>query len=224
MTFVKICGIKSGKELKIVERYADATGVVVECESKRRVSLEKAKEIIKIAKIPVFVVSTLDSFDGWANIIEKTQAKFVQIHTDFIKPKDVEKIKSEFGVFVMKAFKVPKKSEDPIKDAEKLLAQIEQFEVDRILLDTGKGSGTTHDHRISKVIAEKFDIVLAGGLNPQNVAEIVKFVKPFGVDVSSGVENNGRKDEELIKKFIEASVCPTIQEAPYFHLRAIFIL
>ncbi len=202
--FVKICGIKSGEELRVVERYADATGVVVECESKRRISLEKAKELIEIAKIPVFVVSTLDNFDDWTNVIEKTNASHVQIHTDSINPKDVERIKSEFGVFVMKAFKVPKRSDDPIKDAEKLMDRIEQFEVDRILLDTGKGTGITHDHRVSKAVAENFDIVLAGGLNPRNVAEIVKFVRPFGVDVSSGVENDGRKDEELIKKFVKA--------------------
>ncbi len=202
--FVKVCGIKSEEELRVVERYADATGVVVECESKRRISLEKAKEIIDIAKIPVFVVSTLDNFNDWANVIERTNAIHVQIHTDSIGPKDVERIKSEFGVFVMKAFKVPKRSEDPIKDAEKLIDRIEQFEVDRVLLDTGKGSGITHDHRVSKVVAEKFDIVLAGGLNPQNVAEIVNFVRPFGVDVSSGVENNGRKDEMLIKSFVKA--------------------
>ena len=202
--FVKVCGIKSEEELRIVERYADATGVVVECESKRRISLENAKELIEIAEIPVFVVSTLDSFDDWANVIEKTNTNHVQIHTDSLAPKDVERLKKEFDVFIMKAFKVPKKSEDPIKDAEKLIERIEQFEVDRILLDTGKGTGITHDHRVSKVVAENFDIVLAGGLNPQNVAEIVRFVKPFGVDVSSGVENNGRKDEELIKKFVEA--------------------
>ncbi len=202
--FVKVCGIKSGEELRVVERYADATGVVVECESKRRISLEKAKEIIEIAKIPVFVVSTLDNFNDWANVIERTNASYVQVHTDSIEPKDVERIKSEFGVFLMKAFKVPKKSEDPIKDAEKLIDRIEQFEVDRILLDTGRGTGITHDHRVSRVVAENFDIVLAGGLNPRNVAEIVKFVRPFGVDVSSGVENNGRKDEMLIRKFVEA--------------------
>lgn len=200
--FVKICGIRDLNDLRIVERYADATGVVVECESKRRISLDEAKAIVENAEIPVFVVSTLSDFGGWRWVVEKTNAEYVQIHTDSINPKDVERIKSEFGVFIMKAFKVPKKSEDPIKDAEKLIEQIEQFEVDRILLDTGKGSGITHDHRVSRIVAEKFDVVLAGGLNPRNVAEIVEFVKPFGVDVSSGVERNGRKDEDLIREFV----------------------
>jgi len=75
--------------------------------------------------------------------------------------------------------------------------------VDRILLDTGKGSGLTHDHRVSRIVARKFDVVIATGLNPENVCEVVNFVKPFGVDVSSGVERNGRKDEELVRKFVE---------------------
>jgi phosphoribosylanthranilate isomerase len=201
--FVKICGIKSLDELKIVERYADATGVVVECESKRRISIEKAKKLIAQAEIPVFVVSTLESFEEWSYVIEKTEASHVQIHTDTINPKDVERIKSEFDVFIMKAFKVPKRSENPDVDAVRLIEEIEMFDVDMILLDTGKGSGITHDHRVSKIIAEQYDIVLAGGLNPKNVAEIVEFVKPFGVDVSSGVELNGRKDEGLIREFVK---------------------
>jgi len=201
--FIKICGIKSIEELRIVEEYADATGVVVECESKRRVSLDKAKELIEVAKIPVFLVSTLNDFDGWANVIEKTKTNHIQIHTD-LDPKVVERIKEEFGVYVMKAFKVPRKSEDPIRDAERLISEIEQFEVDMILLDTGKGTGLTHDHRVSKIVAEEYDIILAGGLNPKNVVDVVKFVRPFGVDVSSGVESNGKKDKKLIEEFVKA--------------------
>ncbi len=200
--FVKICGIRDLKDLRIVERYADATGVVVECESKRRIGLNEARVIIENAEIPVFAVSTLSDFEGWSGIIDTINAEFVQIHTDSIDPKVVDRIKTEFGVFVMKAFKVPKRSENPEEDAERLVERIEQFEVDRILLDTGKGSGLIHDHRVSRIIAKEFDIILAGGLSPKNVCEIVEFVKPFGVDVSSGVERNGRKDEDLIREFV----------------------
>ena len=201
--FVKVCGVRSLDELRFVERFADATGVVVECESKRRVSLDDARKIARVASIPVFIVSTLNDFEGWRRIIEKTEAEYVQIHTDSISAKDVERIKAEFGVFVMKAFKVPRRSEEPEEDAEKLIENIERFEVDRVLLDTGKGSGLTHDHRVSRIVARRFDVVLAGGLNPENICEIVKFVRPFGVDVSSGVERDGRKNPELVKKFVE---------------------
>ncbi len=201
--FVKICGIKSLDELEIVERYADATGVVVGCESKRRITIEKARELIEESKIPVFVVSTFKSFEDWSGLIEKTEADYVQIHTDAIDPRDVERIKYEFGVFVMKMFKVPKRSKNPDADAVKLMKDIERFDIDMILLDTGKGLGMTHDHRVSREIAKRHEIVLAGGLNPKNVVKIVKFVKPYGVDVSSGVERDGRKDEKLIADFVK---------------------
>ncbi len=200
--FVKICGIRSLKELEMIERFANDTGVVVECESKRRIPIKEAKELIEEAEIPVFVVSTLESFEGWSYVIEKTEASYVQIHTDKVNPKDVERIKSEFDVFIMKAFKVPERSENPEEDASKLIEDIDSFDVDMVLLDTGKGTGITHDHRVSRIVAAQYDIVLAGGLNSKNVAEIVEFVKPFGVDVSSGVEKNGRKDEKLIREFL----------------------
>lgn len=200
--FVKICGVRDEKDLKIVEKFADATGVVVECKSKRRISLEKAGKIVKAAEIPVFAVSTVDDFERWSKIVESIDAEYVQVHTDSIDPGDVEKLKSEFGVFVMKAFKVPRESENPERDAEILIEKIERFEADRILLDTGKGSGLVHDHRVSRIIARKYDVVLAGGLNPENVIDIVRFVMPYGVDVSSGVEKDGRKDESLIRDFV----------------------
>ncbi len=199
--FVKICGIKSLEELEIVEKYADATGVVVECESKRRVTLERAKVIVECANIPVFVVSTLTDFNAWMRVIEKTHAKYVQIHAE-VSPNLVGKVR-ELGIRVMKAFRVPKLSEKPERDAKLLIESIKLYDADLILLDTGKGSGLTHDHRVSRIVAKEFDIILAGGLNPQNVAGIVKFVKPFGVDVSSGVERNGRKDERLVAEFVK---------------------
>lgn len=202
INFLKICGVKNKEELKVVEKYADATGVIVS-ESKRRVSLDVARKTIEASKIPVFLVSTINNFEEWRDLIDKTRAEYIQIHTDSITPNDVDRIKSEFDVYIMKAFKIPRNSKDAIKDAEKIISKIESYEVDRILLDSGRGSGKTHDHRISKIIAQKFDVVLAGGLNLENIHKIVKFVKPYGLDVSSGVEKNGRKDEDLIVKFVE---------------------
>ncbi|GBF36334.1 phosphoribosylanthranilate isomerase [Methanofervidicoccus abyssi] len=202
--FIKICGIKTQKELKVVEKYADATGVVVESESKRRVSLDKAKELIEASSIPVFTVSTLEDFKSWSEVIEKTGTEYIQIHSD-MDTDTVEKLKEEHSVFIMKAFKVPKRSSFPEMDAEDLIKRIVEYKgiVDRILLDTGKGCGVTHDHRVSKIVCRKFDVVLAGGLNPENVREIVDYVQPSGVDVSSGVERDGEKREELIKSFVE---------------------
>ncbi|MBA2840218.1 phosphoribosylanthranilate isomerase [Methanococcus maripaludis] len=200
--FIKICGIKTPKELEIIENYGSATGVILECASKRRISFETAKNLVNLSNIPVFAVSTTSDISVWENIIELTGMNYLQMHSD-IGQKAIDFIKNEYGCFIMKSFKIPETSESPEIDAEKIISEIETYEVDRILLDTGKGCGQIHDHRISQMIAKKFDIVLAGGLDPDNVLKIVKTVKPFGVDVSSGVEKNNSKDEELIKKFCE---------------------
>ncbi|MBW9221327.1 phosphoribosylanthranilate isomerase [Methanothermococcus sp. SCGC AD-155-M21] len=207
--FIKICGIKSIRELKIVEKYANATGVIVESTSKRTISLSKSKELIKESNIPVFAVSTLKDFESWSNMVEKTKTEYIQIHSD-MKPYAIEKLKEEYDLFIMKAFKVPKSTSSPEEDAEKLINQIKEYNniIDRVLLDTGKGCGITHDHRISKIICKtvckNFEVVLAGGLNPENVEKIINHVQPFGVDVSSGVERNNEKNENLIKLFVNA--------------------
>ncbi|HIP84695.1 MAG TPA: N-(5'-phosphoribosyl)anthranilate isomerase, partial [Methanothermococcus okinawensis] len=113
--FIKICGIKDERELEIVERYAHATGVIVESESKRRISLDRAKELIEISNIPVFTVSTLGDVKSWSEVIERSGSKYIQIHSD-MDVGGIEKLKEEYGVFVMKAFKVVKRSDDPERE------------------------------------------------------------------------------------------------------------
>ncbi|WP_421077160.1 phosphoribosylanthranilate isomerase [Methanothermococcus sp. Ax23] len=201
--FIKICGIKSEEELKIVERYANATGVIVKSESKRQIPLEKAKELMEIANIPVYAVSTVNTYDDWAEIIEKTGTKYIQIHSK-MDVDEIVKLKNNYNINIIKAFKVPSLSSNPERDAENLINEIKKYtDVCNILLDTGKGCGITHDLRVSKIIAKNFNIILAGGLNPENVKEIVEYVQPYGVDLSSGVEKNNKKDELLIKSFVK---------------------
>ncbi|MBP2173189.1 phosphoribosylanthranilate isomerase [Methanococcus voltae] len=208
--FLKICGIKTLDELRIVEKYANATGVIVECESKRKIDLKTAENIITNSKIPVFTVSTSKNLEIWKSIIESTSKNsnfkpYVQIHSD-LASKNVEHIKNEYDCFIMKSFKVSERSLNPEKDAEQLIDKIKEYNIDnidKILLDTGKGCGKTHDHRVSEIISKKFDVVLAGGITFENVRKIVNSVKPVGIDVSSGVELNNRKNELLIKKICD---------------------
>ena len=83
--------------------------------------------------------------------------------------------------------------------------------MDFILLDSGNqklkikelgGTGRTHDWTISKKIVETVDVpvFLAGGLNPDNIKEAAEFVKPFGIDLCSGVRTNGKLDEHKLKQ------------------------
>lgn len=189
---VKVCGVKGLEELEIVEKYADLTGVVVKSNSKRCVGLEVAKEIIECSSIPVFAVSTAGSFEEWEEIVAKTECSFAQVHSD-MPLEDFERLKSE--VRVMKAFIV----ED---SAEKIAEKIELYSPHFILLDSGCGSGRTHDWEISKALARRYGVFLAGGLNAENVGEAIRVVRPMGVDVSSGVERNGFKDEMLVREFV----------------------
>ena len=87
--------------------------------------------------------------------------------------------------------------------------------VDALLLDSGNqklavkelgGTGRKHDWRISRAICEavKIPVFLAGGLNPENVQEAIQEIRPFGLDICSGVRTNGRLDEEKLKKFFTA--------------------
>lgn len=202
--FIKICGIKNSTELEMVEKCADATGVVVKAPSRRVIEPEEARRIISRAKIPVFVVSTESTLEGWMDIIEKTGAKHIQVHSD-MRAQEFEKLRERFNGEIIKAFKVPQKCEGVEREVEKIIDCMSNYDPDYYLLDTGNGSGELHDSRVSKEIVEKIDkeIILAGGLNPINVSEIVRYVRPFGVDVSSGVERNNCKDEQLVKEFTE---------------------
>lgn len=87
-----------------------------------------------------------------------------------------------------------------------------EIKVDALLLDSGNqkltvkelgGTGRKHDWRISRTIVEsvRVPVFLAGGLNPDNVADAIQEVRPFGLDVCSGLRTNGRLDEEKVQRF-----------------------
>lgn len=193
MVKVKICGITNIEDaLSAVELGADALGFVF-APSPRQVTHEKAKEIIK--KLPPWI-STVGVF------VNEKPERILQMDLDWIQLHGEESPDycRELGRKIVKTIRVKEKSS---------LEKIPEYSVAGILLDTydpalsgGTGKGFNWDLAIE---AKKFGkpIILAGGLNPENVAEAIKRVQPYGVDISSGVESSpGKKDYEKMKQFI----------------------
>jgi phosphoribosylanthranilate isomerase len=202
---VKFCGITSVEDRdSAIIAGADAIGLVFFKDSLRFVTLEKAEIIAKdtppfISIVGIFVNEDLDFIE---ECVERCNLNVVQLHGD----EDVKyclKFKSMMfkGVKLIKAIR--------IKDREGLAA-IEDCPADAILLDAYTkgaygGTGQGFDHSLA-IIAKEYgrNIIISGGLNPDNVYKIIKEVKPYGVDVSSGIESSpGKKNVELMERFIE---------------------
>jgi phosphoribosylanthranilate isomerase len=193
---VKICGISNVETAKAAVEYgADAIGFVF-AESKRRISVEKAKEIIshlpnEVFKVGVFVNETKDNIEEIASLVGLTH---IQLHGD-----ETPALSESLSLPVIKALS--------ISDYECLKA-VHEFPCEYILLDGPKGkyrggNGLSFDWTIINSYDFKDKkIILAGGLHEDNVEVAAKKINPFMVDVSSGVETDGIKDLRKIKSFI----------------------
>lgn len=206
---VKICGIKSEIDLATaLKEGADAVGFItdVPVETPRKITLRVSSELI--SKVPVFVTSVLvimpENAEIALDMISMAKPDAVQIHND-MDLSDLRTIKSS-GTKLIKTIPVPENV-----DKNSLLDRVAELEgiADAILLDTaiaGKagGTGITHNWELSSEIVDNCSIpvILAGGLNPLNVAEAARLVRPYAVDTASGVETGGKKDEKKVHDFI----------------------
>ena len=199
-TKIKICGITNlADALAAVEAGADALGLNFYERSPRHVSLKTAAEISK--QIPPFVIRVGLFVNAPEELVTRAigecSLSLLQFHGD-----EPPEFCTQFGLMSMKAFR--------IRDAESL-KQLPEFHTDAYLLDAyspeargGTGEKFNWDLAIE---AQKFGkpIFLAGGLTPENIADAVRKVRPFGVDVSSGVESSpGKKDHAKIRAFVAA--------------------
>jgi phosphoribosylanthranilate isomerase len=204
LTRVKICGVRTVEDaMKCVDSGADAVGMLL-APSPRRIPAEQARDIVE--SLPPFVTPVIVMMPSAAEeAIEAARAispGALQLQGDE-PPEMLVKIKRALpGVRLIKAVHVG-------GGDELVKARLYENVADAILLDTVSpergGSGQTHDWSVSKkvVASIKKPVVLAGGLNPHNVAGAIKAVKPYAVDVASGVEAEGRiKDMALINTFI----------------------
>ncbi|MCW8893775.1 MAG: phosphoribosylanthranilate isomerase [Deltaproteobacteria bacterium] len=197
-TRIKICGITNIEDaLCAVTAGADALGFVFYEKSPRYITPLKAQRIV--AALPPLVATVGLFVNASAEKIRRTMAmtrlQVVQLHGDEL-PEDCRLDPYQ----VIKALAV--KDADSLKGAD-------DYPVSALLLDawSGKqygGSGRSFDWQLAKNLTGRTPLILAGGLNPENVAEAIQQVRPYAVDVSSGVEASpGRKDRQKIIKFIE---------------------
>ncbi|MBM7693857.1 phosphoribosylanthranilate isomerase [Peribacillus deserti] len=195
---VKICGIMDREAAHAAVAYgADALGFVF-AESKRKIDKERAKQIIdslpeEIQKVGVFVNESKEHIE---EIAVYTGLTMIQLHGE-----EEDELIQVLSLPVIKG--IPFQTE--------IDTVLRKSKADYILLDAPKGkyrggNGHSFNWQDARDLGiEVKNLILAGGLTPENVEEAIMIIKPFMVDVSSGVETDGKKDLEKIKKFIENS-------------------
>jgi phosphoribosylanthranilate isomerase len=207
---IKICCISSITEAKLAIKYgADALGFVSAMPSGAGVIDEELiPKIVAIVPPPIatFLLTCRVKADDIISQILRCKTNTVQL-VDRVEREVYSKIQRELPwVKIVQVIHINNK--DSVREAE----LISPF-VNALLLDSGNqslpvkelgGTGRVHDWSISKTICEIIDkpIFLAGGLNFDNVQEAIRSVRPFGVDVCSGLRTKGRLDEEKLNQFI----------------------
>jgi phosphoribosylanthranilate isomerase len=196
VTKIKICGLKREEDIYYANKLKpDYIGFVF-AKSSRQIDKYRARELImgldkSIKKVGVFLNHPMEEVKGIAKFCE---LDILQFHGD-----EDPLYCNSFENKVWKAFR--------IKDSDSL-KQLEKYNVDGFLLDTYTkgtygGTGKVFNWEIVSNISENKFVILAGGLNPQNAEKSIEAVNPQVLDVSSGVEVDGVKDFEKMKKFIE---------------------
>jgi len=209
---IKICCIGSVKEAALAVRYgASAIGLVSEMPSgPGPISEAKITEIA--ATVPPGIASfLLTSKQDVTSIIEQQRCcrtSTIQLVDRLITGGYSDLRDALPGISIVQVIHV--NGEESIQEAVAV-----SHHVDAVLLDSGNqnlqikqlgGTGRTHDWSISRSICEAVDkpVYLAGGLNPENVTEAIRQVRPFGVDVCSGLRPNGNLDERRLAGFVDA--------------------
>jgi len=195
--FVKICGITNEEDaLLAVALGADAVGFVF-APSSRQISPTRAGDIAKRLPPEILTVGVFrdELPERVVAICQTAHLRAAQLHGNE-SPEATSAVRSRVN-WVIKAFAAGSPHYD----------RAVEYDVDAVLVDNASpGSGTLFDWTIIDAAPGGRRLILAGGLNPDNVGQAVELVRPWGVDVSTGVEASpGRKDARLMKLFIDAA-------------------
>ena len=210
MTRVKICGLSEVEHaLAASEAGADFIGLVF-APSQRQISPEKALPLVEAvhileprpAVVGVFVNSSVEETN---RIADYCHLDLVQLSGD-----ETWEYCQQISRPVIKAVHIP-----PQWSSDELIAHLENgqrilgskspiYLLDTFIKHRYGGTGQVFDWQVARQVTAKFPVVIAGGLGPDNVSQVVTILKPWGVDVSSGVETNGVKSIDKITAFITA--------------------
>ena len=189
---IKFCGLYQDAHIAYAnEIKPDYVGFVFWNNSRRYVTADKARELRNqldsgIQVVGVFVDEDID------RIIDLYQSGIIDV-AQLHGAEDDTYIKrlQEIGIPVIKAYVVSNNSD--------IIVQAQNSIADYVLFDAGKGDGKTFDWELLRDFNR--DYFLAGGLNLSNIREVTQNVKPFAVDVSSGIETDGEKDKSKMEQF-----------------------
>ena len=191
--FLKICGLtNAGDATHAAAAGATALGVIFAQSSPRCVSADTARDIVEAvpAQVPVVGVFVNAPLEEIVAVVAHTGIRVVQLHGD-----EPEQYAAALKMPLLRAAGVD--------------VELDSWPTATLLLDATSGAqrggtGQRVDWEKAAGLASRRKTVLAGGLTPDNVAEAIAAVRPFGVDVSSGVEASpGRKDRDKVSRFLE---------------------
>ena len=209
--YVKICGIRRQEDALIAtELGADAIGLLVgqRHNSPDFISTTVARDISRAlpASVEAVLVTHVEDLDELERLLQESEIRTLQLHSE-IAPSSVERLRGRLPH--LKIFKsVNIISADSVAYPEAFEKLVDGFVVDSINVATDQvgGTGKTHDWSVSRQIVMRYPevpIILAGGLNSENVRSAIEYVHPFGVDVNSGTKApNGFKDARKMQEFI----------------------
>ena len=195
MTRIKLCGLSRPCDVEAANALQpDYIGFVFAPNSRRVVSCEQAQALKRllspqIRAVGVFVRQDLETI---VSLARRGIIDVVQLHGN--EPEDVvRRLRERMDKPIIQAFCI---------DSERDVEAAQGSTADLLLLDSGSGTGKRFDWKQIRNIQRPY--FLAGGLDPQNVGVAVRLLRPYGVDVSSGIETGGRKDREKMAAFVDA--------------------
>jgi phosphoribosylanthranilate isomerase len=197
--WIKICGITSVADATMVTKLgADALGLNFIPRSKRRVEVDAARAIVQAVGGQIECIGLVEDLEEAAirELVATVGLNRVQLHG-----REPAELVTSLGDLAFKAIGIM--SAKDVKTARKMPGRL--ILVDACVNGKVGGTGSTFDWRLLGELVKERHVVLAGGLHPDNVASAVRSVRPFGIDVASGVEQKGRpghKDERLVESFI----------------------